>query len=245
MDNDTQIAEFDNRAGIARFHTGESPDLMDMILMLAPGFSEDDMIYIKLQDLNFIGRQYHPNPGGGGYENFEYAFGPRGVNRLDIDLFDYIDIRMGSIRIHMPGLLTITRSHDASVEFNPPPNPPPEEEQGYQFYSFVNSILQAEAKRQDARRKGRNLAAFRQTMGNLRPAGNTATPANWYAGPPNPVPAMIAAPIGPGNIIASGLTGLRGTQKQQALQLRELGTRIPGAPGAGRRRKARKTRRRA
>ncbi len=236
MDNNL-IAHFDNRAGIARFYSDESLDVIDMVLMLAPGFSEeDDMISIELKNLNFIRREFHQNPGGGGYENFEYTFGPRGENRLDIILFDYINIRFGSIRIFIPGLLTISKSHDASVEFNPPPNPPPEEEQGYEFFSFVNSILQAEAKRQDARRKGRNLAAFRQTMGNLRPAGNTVTLAN-------PVPANIAAPIGPGNIIASGLTGLRGTQKQQALQLRELGTRHPGAPGAGRRRKARKTRR--
>ncbi len=115
----------------------------------------------------------------------------------------------------------------------------------YPLFSF----LQKEVRRQqrleqaNARAKGRILAAFRQTMGNKRPKNNNRTNGYWYEGPPNPVPGNLAAPVGPGNVIASFLTGKHGSVGQQNVQLKEIASRPLLAPIA-RRRKARKTRRR-
>ena len=85
----------------------------------------------------------------------------------------------------------------------------------------INNGLQREAARVQARARGRNVAAFRQTLGNQRPVGNTATGANWYYGPvpSNPAPILLGEPHGPGSLIASFLTGVPGTAAQQAATL--------------------------
>ena len=107
-----------------------------------------------------------------------------------------------------------------------------------ELVNHYNDVLNAQS-------KARNLAGFRQTMGNLRPPNNT--PANWYYGRSvNPAPELLADEgPGPGNYLASLITGLPGTQKQQALQLREKISRPLGGPGVGGRRTRRKARRSA
>ncbi len=95
----------------------------------------------------------------------------------------------------------------------------------------------------EPRAEGRNLARLAATY-----PRNANTPANWYAGQPR----ATVEGLGMNNVrsvIGSMLTARRGTlnqqrrqlQRQKNLVLREIGSRIYNAPGAGRRR--RKTRR--
>ncbi len=233
---------FDNRAGILIFDVNGTQS-SHLTLMFAPGFSEeDDMIHLQLTNLRFIRRTFDQIYGRI-HESFEYTFGPNNNNTLEVFLYRYPVVWIGFMFVHIPGVASIHKLHDDRVELNPPPNPQPQDNHGYAFFLEVNRVLQAEAKRQDAARKGRNLAAFRTTMGNQRPPNNT--PANWYYGRSvNPVPENVAAPNGPGNLIASGITGLGGTQQQQALQLRELASRTPLAPGVGGGKRKRKQTRR-
>jgi hypothetical protein len=95
----------------------------------------------------------------------------------------------------------------------------------------------------EPRAEGRNLARLAAVY-----PKNANTPANWYAGPQR----ATVEGLGMNNVrsvVGSMLTGRRGTlnqqrrqlQRQKNLVLREIGSRIYNAPGAGRRR--RKTRR--
>ncbi len=75
-------------------------------------------------------------------------------------------------------------------------------------YESRKSATQARrARRETKKQRGRNVAAFRQTMGNLRPRG------------PNSVPEALAAESGPGALIAEFLSGKEGsTPARQARQ---------------------------
>ena len=130
----------------------------------------------------------------------------------------------------------------------------PEGEDSYFFDDLSRSTmdhfyihLNAEARRQQrkrehearqafARAKGRNLAAFRQTLGNKRPANRNIPNGYWYEGRPNPALYNTNAI----NVTASHITGKQGTIGQQEAQLKEIVSRPFGGPGARRR----KTRRR-
>lgn len=223
---------FDNRAGIFILYPGEGLNA-DLILMLAPGFDEEtDRISLSLPNLKFIREERDDD----NYINYNYKFGPKQENTLNIMLKEG-DWRFGGIWINIPGLIGIHRIHDERVEFQPPPNLPPEEEQGYLFYGELNTALRAEAARQEAlraaaRQKARNLAALKQTVAAKE---IPTTGANWYYGPRTVVPNTVKGRNVRG-LIGSFLTGISGTNKQQVAALKTQA-------GQGGRRKTQRRRR--
>lgn len=112
------------------------------------------------------------------------------------------------------------------------------------LYPFMD-LLDAEAARQTAliKQQGRNVAAARMTLGNLRP--NNRTP-----GHPNPAPEMFRLQSGPMSTVLEMLTGNRAGQKNLGNRLKNgrltrtnSNERMPNlVPNRGGRR--RKTRRR-
>ena len=222
---------FDNRAGLFILYPGEGLNA-DLVLMLAPGFNEeDDQINLSLPNLRFIREE----PVSDIQTVFNYRFGPKQENTLNITL-NGGQWRFGGISIHIPDLISIHRIHNESVEFQPPPNPPPEQEQGHLFYGELNTALRAEAARQEAlraaaRQKGRNLAALKQTVAAKE---IPTTGANWYYGP-RTVPNTVKGRNVHG-LIGSFLTGISGTNKQQVAALKTQA-------GQGGRRKTQRRRR--
>lgn len=104
-----------------------------------------------------------------------------------------------------------------------------DEELEYEELHYLSIQLRKEVYRQYIE-PVRNLMAFRKTMGNQRPRNNVPGRGR------SPVPELLAVPEGPGSIIASMLSGKRGTAKQQ---LNKLRNRPRPALGGGTRRKSR------
>jgi hypothetical protein len=88
-------------------------------------------------------------------------------------------------------------------------------------YESRKPAMQARrARRETKKAKGRNLATFRQTMGNLKPRGS------------NPVPEALATESGPGALIAEFLSGKEGsTPARQARRQKRESVRGPNRGG--------------
>lgn len=104
------------------------------------------------------------------------------------------------------------------------------------YLGRLNELLEREALRQHRaelkaakKQKGRNVAAFRQTMGNRRP--QNAPPGALYYGPSNPVPEVFAVNSGPGSRILEFLSGkTKGSQSDQARRVKRMSHRVRPEP---------------
>jgi hypothetical protein len=93
-------------------------------------------------------------------------------------------------------------------------------ERQLEYESRKSAIQARRARRETKKQRGRNVAAFRQTMGNLRPRG------------PNPVPNALATESGPGALIAEFLSGKEGSiPARQARRQKRESVRGPNRGG--------------
>ena len=94
------------------------------------------------------------------------------------------------------------------------------------------------ADQREAKRAGRNLGAFEQTLRSYETAARLFGPNsinNRHQNTPH-------LPNGPASVIAEFLSGKRGTLPQQVIQLKANASHIPGAPGVSRRSRKSNTR---